>query len=559
MNKSLLFLIVSLIGGLGCSHRHIQNKEKPFNISDIKSAEKLIGLEFSDRELDTMYDYLLQNLKGYDSLRKNTIDHEVWPALYFDPRPSGYNVEQNQQPIIWDQQNALAMPEKLDDLAFYTIEQLAYLLKNKLVTSTFLTKFFIDRIKRYDGLLQSTITITEELALEQAKKADMEIAKGNYKGLLHGIPYGVKDLLAVKGYKTTWGAAPYKDQIFDFDATVVEKLEHAGAVLIAKLVSGSLARGDVWYGGKTKNPWDTLQGASGSSAGSAAATAAGLVPFSIGTETLGSIVMPSARCGVTGLRPTYGRVSRYGVMPLAWSMDKVGPICRTPVDCAIVFDIIRGPDPKDRTVFPAAFNLDLKKDVSTLKVGYLKQKSNGNQETREALYQKALDEFKALGVHMELVALPENFPFQVFDIILRAEAGAFFDELVRSNGDDLMVEQTKGSRANSLRQSRFIPAVEYLQANRYRSLLIETMHQLISKFDVIISPTQYQNQGLITNLTGHPALVIPTGFDEKGHPQSVTLIANLFDEASLIVLGQKYLQATRNGMEKPPLFSEEDK
>ncbi|MFM8913736.1 MAG: amidase, partial [Flammeovirgaceae bacterium] len=308
---------------------------------DLVASQKLIGLQFSESEIDTMLFYLRDNRKGYDSMRKYKLPNEVAPALRFDPRPDHFQPRQRGTKIEINQPAAeLSVNEH--EIAFMTVAELAVLIKTKRITSTRLTQLFLGRLKRYGDTLKTVVTLTESLALSQARKADDEIAQGKYRGILHGIPYGVKDLFAVPGYKTTWGAEPYQQQVIDQKAAVVQRLEEAGAVLVAKLTTGALARGDVWFGGKTKNPWDLKQGASGSSAGSASATAAGLVPFAIGTETLGSVLAPSARCGVTGLRPTFGSISRDGCMTLSWSMDKVGVIARSAQDCALVFSTIKG-------------------------------------------------------------------------------------------------------------------------------------------------------------------------------------------------------------------------
>ncbi|MFT7149917.1 MAG: Asp-tRNA(Asn)/Glu-tRNA(Gln) amidotransferase A subunit family amidase, partial [Nonlabens sp.] len=387
------------------------------------------------------------------------------------------------------------------------------------------------------------------------RATDQEIASGNYKGPLHGIPFGVKDLMAVEGYPTTWGAMPYKDQMIDHTATVVKKLQDQGAILIAKLVSGSLARGDVWFGGKTKNPWDLAQGASGSSAGSGSATAAGLVGFSLGTETLGSITSPATRNGVTGLRPTYGRVSRYGVMSLSWSMDKVGPICRSAEDTEIVFNAIYGKDPLDPTTNSVGFS-QVNKSPGQLKVAYLKNDIESDSSDMGRNLWRSLETLKGMGVNPEAIDLPKGFPYNAFDIILRAEAGAFFDHLVLSEGVDKMVEQHFSSRANSLRQARLIPAVEYLQANRQRRQLIEEVNELFKEYDVIIAPTFRGRQLLITNLTGHPVISVPNGFDKRGRPTSLTFIGNLYDEGSILAMAKAFQAETDYDEKHPPLFSE---
>lgn len=530
-----------------------KSNESGFTKKDIRHSQNLIGLEFEKDRIDTMYAYLQENKAGFDSLRKYPIPYETFPAVQFNPHPIGFQFPEKRDNPDFLIPMEVSLPANLEEVAFYTIPQLASLIKNRKITSEALTRMYIDRIKRYDGKLQSVITLTEELALKQAIQADQDIAAGNYKGILHGIPYGIKDLMAVKGYPTTWGTAPYKDQVIDADALVVRKLEKQGAVLVGKLVSGELARGDVWFGGKTKNPWDLSQGASGSSAGSGAATSAGLVAFAIGTETLGSITAPASRTGITGLRPTYGRISRQGVMSLSWSMDKIGPLARSAEDCEIVFNALYGKDPADPSTNDVPFN-QVNKSISEMKVAYLKKDIDSDTTASGANIRATLEVLKSMGVEPTPIELPSGFPYSVFDIILRAEAGAFFDELVRSGRVDLMTEQGKSSRANSLRQSRFIPAVEYLQANRQRQLLIESIHSLFKEYEVIIAPSDKGRQLLITNLTGHPAISVPNGFDKKGRPTSFTLLGNLYDEGSILAFARAFQQATDFEEKHPPLF-----
>ena len=546
-----LFLITLITGfALGLQQDRIE-------AGDVRSAGKLIGISFTETQIDTLLTYIERNRKGYDSLRayQSNLNNDLVPPLYFDPFPAGFSLNTDQKPVNWSIPEDVNLPAERHELAFMTLPQLASLIRSRKISSKELTTLYLERIKEYDGQLMSVISLTEKLALEQANRADEEIAAGNYRGPLHGIPYGIKDLFAVDGYKTTWGAAPYQDQKLNYNATVVKKLEEAGAVLIAKLTSGALARGDVWFGGKTRNPWDLDQGASGSSAGSGAATSAGLVGFSIGTETLGSIVSPATRSGITGLRPTYGAVSRYGCMALSWSMDKPGPICRSATGCAMVFDAIRGRDELDRTTIDAAFNYISDPDLTTLKIGYLEDQFEADTSDNSVNNAKSLKIFKSMGINPVPVRLPTEIPYSAFDIILRAESGAFFDELVLNGGDSLMVQQHKGSRANSLRQSRFIPAVEYLQANRHRSVLIERFHETIKEFDVLISPT-FGRQLLVTNLTGHPVISVPNGFDAEGHPTSITLVGNLFDEATIVSVAEVFQNATDFDNQYPPLFNE---
>ncbi len=524
---------------------------------DVLSAQKLIDLEFSNSEIDTLVSYLEENRDGYDTMRLFKLDYGVAPALYFDPRPDNFKRKIRPDQSNYKLPNNIIRPSSDEEVAFLTVAQLSHLLRTKQITSTELTKIYLARLKKFNDTLQASVTITEELALKQAARADKEISSGQYKGPLHGVPYGIKDLFSVPGYKTTWGATPYKDQQFEEKATIVQKLEDAGAVLVAKLTSGALARGDVWFGGKTKNPWDIKQGASGSSAGSGSATSAGLVGFSIGTETLGSIISPSTRCGVTGLRPTFGSVSRAGGMSLSWSMDKVGPICRTAQDCAIVYNVIKGKTGEfesDRVVVDYSFAFNPPADLSGYKIGYLKHLFDKDTSKVGTNNSESIETLRKLGAEMIEVALPDSIPFDVFDIILRAEAGAFFDELVLSHKDRTMVEQDKGSRANSLRQSRFISAVEYLQANRHRKVLIEKFNNVINEYDFIVSPTYGRHQSLTTNLTGHPAISIPNGFDKLGHPTSITLIGNLYDEQPILEAAYIIQEATNFDEQHPERF-----
>ena len=528
-------------------------QERVIQAEMVREAQKLIGLEFTDAEIDSMLDGLNRNLRSYQALRKVSLENSVPPALLFNPIPKGKKLETRQKPIRWSKVKAPEVPDDLEKLAYASVAELAELIRTRKITSVQLTKMYLNRLKKYGPKLQCVVTLTEELALEQARRADAEIAAGKYRGPLHGIPYGAKDLLAVKGYKTTWGAMPYKDQIIDETATVVKKLEEAGAVLVAKLTLGALAWGDVWFGGKTRNPWNLEQGSSGSSAGSAAATAAGLVPFAIGTETWGSIVSPSTRCGVTGLRPTFGRVSRAGAMALSWSMDKIGPIARTVEDCAIVFEAIRGSDGIDQTVVDAPFNYSPEVDLSKLRIGYTKTLFERDYRGKEN-DAKSLEVLRKLGAKLIPIELPDTYPVRALSFILSAEAAAAFDELTRSNRDDLLVRQIKNAWPNVFRTSRFIPAVEYIQANRIRTLVIEELDRLFDEIDVYVVPSFGGNNLLMTNLTGHPCVVVPNGFDDKGSPTSISFIGDLFDEATVLAVAKALQDATDFHLKKPPLF-----
>ncbi len=445
-------------------------------------------------------------------------------------------------------------PANLEEVAFWPVTRLARLVESKQVSSVELTQMYLGRLKKYGPKLECVISLTEDRALEQARRADQEIAAGRYRGPLHGIPWGAKDLLAVGGYRTTWGAKPFESQVIQDDATVVRRLDEAGAVLVAKLTLGALAWGDVWYGGMTRNPWNYEQGSSGSSAGSASATAAGLVGFAIGTETWGSIVSPCTRCGTTGLRPTFGWVSRAGAMALSWSMDKIGPICRSVEDCALVFEAIHGPDGRDLSVRDEPFVWDAALDVRRLRVGYLR---SAFEEEREDAKWKSFDEatltrLGELGIELVPIELPD-LPIGAMSFVLSAEAAAAFDELTRSGRDDLLVRQVRNAWPNVFRQARLIPAVEYLQANRVRTLAMQAMAEIMSQVDVYVSPSFGGNNLLLTNLTGHPCVVLPNGFRDDGTPTSITFLGRLYGDADVLAVAQRYQDATDFHLRQPTL------
>ena len=519
---------------------------------NIESAEKIIGLEFTDAERDSMQTSLDEQLTNYQNIRKTELANSVPPAILFNTIPVGFEFPKEQKPLKFSDYSSTILPKDISEIAFYTIGELAELIRTKQITSTELTRFFLERLKKYDPVLHCVISLTEERALKQAKLMDEEIAEGKYRGLLHGLPFGVKDLLSTKNYKTTWGSVPFKDQMIVEDATVIKKLENAGAVLCAKLTMGELAWGDIWFGGMTRNPWDTTKGSSGSSAGSASSVSAGLLPFAIGTETWGSIVSPSTVCGTTGLRPTYGRVSRTGAMALSWSMDKIGPICRSAEDLAIVFNIIQGPDGIDQSLYDVPINYEPEIDYSKLKIGFLKSDFD-KQYDFHSQDSVTLSILKKLGAELIPIELPK-LPINDLSIILSAEAGAAFDELTRSNRDTLLIRQIKNAWPNVFRASRFIPAVEYINANRIRFLLIQQMEKIINEIDLYIAPSWEGDNLLLTNLTGHPCVVLPNGFSEDGTPTSITFIGRLFDEGRLIAFAKKYQDATEFHKKHPLIF-----
>ncbi len=566
----------------------------PVTAEMIDEAAALAGVPLTPAQRQMMLDGLESQRDGYDEIRKLKMSNSVAPAFIFDPLPAGAVVESGITEPKWSRVEVEATPSSTDTLAFATVGELAALVKARKVTALQLTEMYLARLKKYDAKLHFVITLTEERALAQARAADAEIAAGLYRGPLHGIPWGAKDLLAVKGYPTTWGAGGFEKQMIDEDATVVQRLDAAGAILVAKLTLGALAMGDHWFGGQTRNPWNPAQGSSGSSAGPASAVAAGCVGFAIGSETLGSISSPSTRCGDTGLRPTFGFVPRTGAMALSWTMDKLGPICRGVEDCAMVMQSIYGPDGLDLTVRQAAFNWDADFDWKKLRIGYFKSEfdpvgafhpraAKGNEtpaqqkarEERNAMYaagharraydQKydlaALDALRKMGVSLLPVELP-RLPYGAMTPLLTAEAAAAFDDLTMTGRDSLLTEQGPQDWPNDFRVARFYPAVEYIQANRARTLAIQQWAKLFEQVDIIVTPTSGE-QLVATNLTGHPALIVPNGLrgadapqppkvddgnDDNiggpGTPVSLTLLSAHYHDARLLAFGRAYQDAT---------------
>jgi len=573
----------------------------------IDAAAKIAGVAIPEDYQKMMLESLNDHVDGFKEIFQLHIPNSVEPSLLFLPDTSHAKFDTQKLPMRMSAAPVMAVPKNPDLLAFATVRELAELVRARRVSCTALTEMYLERLKRYDAKLKFVVTLTEERALSQAKEADREIASGKYRGPLHGLPWGAKDLLAVKAYPTTWGAGGFEKQVIDEDATVVKRLDEAGAVLVAKLTLGALALGDHWFGGITRNPWNSRQGSSGSSAGPASATAAGCVAFSIGSETLGSISSPSTRCGCTGLRPTFGFVPRTGAMALSWSMDKLGPICRSVEDCALVLDAIYGPDGKDRTVDAhATFNWDANLDWRQLRVGYLKkdfepekeepppqgtekpatpeeqEKIEKERKRREAFriraaYDRryndaALEKLRAMGVNLIPVEMPK-FPYDPMVAMLESEAAAAFDELTRTGRDKLLTGQGPDDWPNTFRAARFFPAVEYIQASRARRMAMDAVGRVFSEFDVIVTPTSSQ-QLVITNLTGHPALILPNGFrgadapppastvegaDENvggsGTAVSLTFLGNLFGENKLLALARAYQEATGFHKLRPRLES----
>ncbi len=509
----------------------------------LQSALRLSELEFTDAQIAMMLVEINRNLDAYEALRKKDVPLDTEPAFRFDPMPPADTALPRKKKHIFRPRKvkASARPDSIDDLAFASVTELGPLLRAKRVSSVELTTMYLNRLKKYAPKLNCVITLTEELAMAQAEQADREIHSGHHKGPLHGIPYGAKDLFATKGIRTTWGAEPYRNNVPDLNATCISRLADAGAVLLAKLSMGALAMGGLWFGGMTKTPWNLNESSSGSSAGSASSTAAGLVGFSIGTETLGSIVSPSTRCGVVGLRPTYGRVSRYGAMGLSWTMDKIGPLCRTVEDCALVLNAMYGPDGHDLTVtdIPLAWNPAL--PLEKLRIGVLQAEFDRLTGESKDVYAKALDSLRNAGVQLQPVDLPK-FDAGPLRLILNAEAAAAFDDLTRSGGVDQLKGQEPGDWPNSFRVARTIPAVEYIRAQRARSLLLESMNSFMSQWDVLVSPTRSATL-LITNLTGNPQVVVPCGFVNK-LPAGLLFTGKTYEEGLPLRAALAFEQAT---------------
>jgi len=546
---------LALLSAMAAAPAALAQEEKKGTITPeiLAEAEKAVGLEFTGPEREMMRKGIDELLEDYRKIREVRIDNSVPPAVKFDPVLPGMKLEGEGS---FKLSAAGEIPSAAEEQPFLTVTQLGRLLRSGNVTSVGLTKMYLDRLRKLDPVLHAVISYTEERAMAAAGRADRELAAGKDRGPLHGIPWGAKDLLAVKGYRTTWGSVPFKDQVIDEDAAVVERLDAAGAVLVAKLSLGELAWGDVWYAAMTRNPWNPEQGSSGSSAGSAAATAAGAVGFAIGSETLGSIVSPCTRTGCTGLRPTFGRVSRHGAMALSWTMDKLGPICRSVEDCAAVFQAIHGPDGRDATVVDAPFRWDAGMDVRKLRVGYLKsifeEKPQEGREEWHALDLATLEDLRKLGIELKPIELPK-LPIDALGLILTAEAAAAFDELTRSGKDDQLVRQIEQAWPNVFRQGQMIPAVAYLQANRIRTMAMREMDRILADIDVYVSPTYGGNNLLLTNLTGHPSVVLPNGFRKDGTPTSLTFLGKLFGEGEALALAKAYQDATGWHLKRPKL------
>ena len=514
-------------------------------IDELRAAGAVIGIDFDDDELALMLGGVVEHRAAYEALRASILDNGDAPVVTFTPFVHG--VTRRVGTVVGEPHPVpeVSRPDDLDELAFADIDTLSALVHTRQVSCVELAEFFLARLERLDGTLHCVITLTRERALAQARILDAELADGRWRGPLHGIPWGAKDLLATRGVRTTWGAKPFEEQVIDVDATVVQRLDEAGAVLVAKLSLGALAWGDVWFGGTTKNPWNPEQGSSGSSAGPASAVAAGCVPFAIGSETLGSIVSPSARCGASSLRPTFGRVSRHGAMALSWTMDKLGPMCRSARDCALVFAAIAGADPLDESSRGPRFVAPPRVDPASYRVGIDEAAFRGfDAET------KVIEDLAKLGVELVPVTMPEA-PLDALLIVLTAEAAEAFDELTLDGRDDRLVRQVEQAWPNVFRQGRLIPAVEYLRAQRVRRRLMLAMDALFADVDLFVSPANGGTSLSITNLTGHPCVVMPCGLRESGTPRSIVFTGRLDDEARLLAFADAWQRATGHDLQHP--------
>lgn len=522
-------------------------------LPDIQAAERLFDLHFTPVKEDSILSGAIDHLHLYRYLHEHDLYNDVPLSLSFDPLLPGTPYDRKQLPIQWDIPPAVSLPADRNELAWYSIPELASLIRRKKISSVALTTFFLDRLKKYGPVLHCVIELLEDSALAQARRADADLAKGIYRSPLQGIPYGIKDLFAVKGSYTTWGTPPYKDQVINEDAYVARRLSEAGAVLLAKLSLGELAMDDVWFGGLTRNPWRPSVGSGGSSAGSAAATAAGLVPFAIGTETYGSIVDPSSRCGATGLRPTFGSIARTGCMALCWSSDKVGPICRSAEDAAFVFAYIHGGDSIDVSSRTMPFNYTGKIALSQLRIAYARNYIDSLRD--DSPEKQALQILRKLGARLIPVDFPDDLRGNdILSLIIGVESAAAFDKLTRTNLDDEMVQQNKDRWPNTFRTARFVPAVEYVNACRLRTQIMRKMASFLRQYDIIIAPPETGDQLAITNLTGNPSVTLPVGYNPDGTPGSISFIGQLYGEARLLAFAKAFQDATPYNKQHPKGF-----
>ena len=551
-----------------------QSGEPRITAEMLKDALAIAGLEFTEEDRTAMVQTVNRNLANYEELHKFKIPNDVSPPYHFSALAPGMKVNRRREPMRLSAVSNIKRPANLEDVAFWPVRHLAELVRTKQVKPTELTEMYLVRLKRYNAKLQNTITFCDELAMNQARQADAEIAAGKYRGPLHGIPWGAKDIIAAKGYPTTWGSPVYKDQVLDYDASIVEMLNNAGAILIAKLVTGELAAGDRWFGGQCKNPWDPAQGSGGSSAGPASATAAGCVGFSIGTETGGSILGPSSRCGVTGLRPTLGRISRYGVMVLSWTQDRLGPMCRYAEDCALVLSAVSKQDDRDLSVQDIPFNWNAQLDLKKIRFGYIKDAFDQvTNPISKASDERTLADLKVLGLSPVPVKVPD---FNLNVTAYLVEEATFFDDALRDGRTrNLLLKNLD----QEMRDARVVPAVEFLRSQRARMVMMMMLAEATKDVDVWIAPGNAGNVGAPgggrggrgaapggpapVNLAGrhstmaqlacYPAVAVPNGFSEGGLPTSITFFGRPFGESELLAVVKAYQDKTGYHLKHPKL------
>jgi Asp-tRNA(Asn)/Glu-tRNA(Gln) amidotransferase A subunit family amidase len=517
-------------------------------LDDLAAADRVEGRVFSDDDRKLMADAMAGNREKLKALRARHIPPDIEPAIHFDPRVPGGAIPSGSSSCSLSSAPAPDYNGDVKSLAFATGAQLSRLVHARKISSVELTTMYLDRLKSIGPRLNCVITLTEELAMSQARRADAELAAGKSRGPLHGIPWGAKDLLSAKGIPTTWGVSPYADQVFDYDATVVKKLDEAGAILCAKLSMGELAMGDIWFKGLTRSPWKPSEGSGGSSAGPGAAVAAGLVAFAIGTETMGSILNPCMINGVTGLRPTYGRVSRYGAMPLARTMDKIGPMTRGVEDCALVLAAIAGADANDPTAANVPFRWDPGSDLKSLRVGYnpaaFDEVNKGKSAARKKVYAEALEKVRSLVGELNPVTLPPVKPYTgIAGMIIAVESASSFTELVNSGRVRELKQQDAGSWPNTFRSGATIPASDYLRAQQVRTMLQRDFAAAMGNLDLYVNVPYVGPTLAYTNLTGHPTLVCRCGVVD-GRPVLLEFLGNLYREDAICRVAFAYEQAS---------------
>lgn len=542
-------LIGGMAAGAGLAAGCLRKTAEGLSAKDVLCAEKLAGVDYSEAEREQLAATLEEQLERLRAIRTLEQPNELAPALTFDPRLKGRDYPLDAPDFRFFPAGAPALPASEEEIAFAPAAHLAQWIRTRRISSRELTGLYLKRIRKFAPGLECFVTVTEDLALAQAAKADRALAAGDDRGPLHGLPYGLKDLIDTANVKTTWGAAPYRERVAEEDAWIVKRLRDAGAVLLGKTTCGAIAYGDIWFGGKTRNPWNPAEGSSGSSAGSASATAAGLCAFSIGSETLGSIVSPSNRCGTAGLRPTFGRVPRTGAMALCWSLDKLGPICRTAADTLLVLSVINGEDSGDPASFAAPLAYAPEQPPETLTVGFDPAWFEG--ENVHPLDLEAFEAVKATGVALREIRIPER-PYSGLITVLEAEAAAAFEELTQQNKDDLLVWQDPEAWPNTWRRARFIPAIDVINADRLRRTVMEDFAGIFDQVDVLAGPNFAGPMLVATNYTGHPQLTFRAGFFEspprglfgttiegpaKPVPRNFSLWGPLFGEGTLARLG----------------------